>query len=97
MSAILAQMAKQFHIIFIQPPVAVPGNITIRVADPLDQAQAMKLLNSILAPLGYTTLESGAARSDRMIVRIVSYGGSKTIPLFLGNDPARNRHASAVN
>ena len=69
-SDIVSQMAKEFGITFVQPGGGVPGTLTIHVAEPLTQVEAMKLFNSMLVPLGYASEEITAVGSDRKIVRI---------------------------
>jgi len=94
-SVILNEMASRFGFIIVQPATPVPGFITIDVPGPVNADEAVRLLNNILVPLGYSTLETyttptpGVQGSQHTILRIATLQEVKKsqIPVFEENNP----------
>ena len=92
-SSILTEMSTRFGFIIVQPQTPVPGNINIQVPDELDADGAIKLLNNILSPLGFTSLISETtptmAGDQRTVLRVVTLNEAKKsqIPVIEESDP----------
>jgi hypothetical protein len=77
--AILDEMAATLGI-EIDRAAPVPGRITVNVPNPVNAEEAMHLLNALLAPFGYTSMELERYAADgtpRLAVRVWSIEDAK--------------------
>ena len=69
-STIFADMSGKFG--FVVLGESYGGHITVTVPDPINAVETMKLMKSLLAPLGYALLITPDHAGKRTIVRLVT-------------------------
>ena len=87
---ILTQMSARFGFIVIET-VAITQRVTIVVPNPVHADEAVRLLNDVLVPLGYATLEThtGEGEQGKTSLRVAGLAEVKkaNVPVFEGADP----------
>ena len=91
---ILNEMATRFGFIIVQPANPIPGFVNVQVNAPVNSDDAVRLLNSVLLPLGYGTIETyttptpGAPNSQHTILRVATLAEIKKsqLPVFAESD-----------
>src|SRR4029077_7792204 len=76
--AILNQLSENFGFIIIKTPGQITGRVTATSRKPLDAGEAISLVNDVLYPLGYATLETKTSGTNaRTILRLVTIAEAK--------------------
>jgi type II secretory pathway component GspD/PulD (secretin) len=93
---ILAYYSQSFGTIFIQSE-SIPANITLD-APPMDQQQALSLLDDILIPLGFKVTKATIAGDlPRTIVRIETHYSDGRVPdVVAGTDPYKEPSTGVI-
>ena len=87
---ILTEMSRRFGFIIIQS-IQITARLTIQVPNPVNADEAVRMLNNLLVPLGYATLETrtGEGADAKTVLRVDSISVVKKaqIPVFEGAIP----------
>jgi general secretion pathway protein D len=88
---VLAEMSARFGFIVVKTQ-SILNRVTIRVPNPVHADEAVRLLNDVLAPIGYATREThaGEGADGKTTLRIagLSFGKSR-VPVFEGRNPEK--------
>jgi biotin carboxyl carrier protein len=87
---VLAEMSARFGFV-ITKTVTIPQRVTIKVPRPLHADEALRLLNDVLVPLGYATLEThtGEGAEGKTSLRVAGLAEVKKayIPVHVSGEP----------
>lgn len=96
---ILDAMAQNFGVVILKSG-PVPGRITVSSrGQALDEDEAVNLLNGVLNPLGFGTVESTfATPRRRTLLRVMTVAEAKqeAVPVFYGGDPEKIEESDRV-